>query len=388
MTSLVFASTSLRRIVRDRTALFFLLALPILVILIVGLVAHGADSFRVGVVDEGLGQGQLAQELITAFDKAPSLTVRSVSSTEAAATAIRRGEISAAIIVPAVFDTLMRSGGTASVTIMGEGATSNAQAARTAVEGVVTQHSARMNAARFAANIAGTDFTTALAVANRIQTMPASLSATTEVLNGSDQARPSGFARSAPTMLVLFVFINTLAFSAGLIETRRLGIHARASASPVTAGTIVLGEALTYLAIAIGQALLLIVVGALAFGVRWGDPMAAGALVLLWALVGTGVSLLAGTVLRTPEQASAIGPAIGMGLGMLGGCMWPLEIVGRTMRTIGHLTPHAWAVDGWTKVVGNGATIGNIVRPLAILLGWAAVLFLLATARLRNRLTT
>jgi ABC-2 type transport system permease protein len=388
MTSLVFASTSLRRIVRDRTALFFLLALPILVMLIVGLVARGYGSFRVGVVDEGLGRGQLAQELITAFDKAPSLTVRMLSSRDTAATAIRRGEISAAIIVPAAFDTLVSSGGTASVTIVGEGATSNAQAARTAVEAVVTQHSARMNAARLAASTGGTDFTSALAVANRIQQMPPGLSATTEVVNGSGHARPIGFARSAPTMLVLFVFINTLAFSAGLIETRRLGIHARASASPVTAGTIVAGEALTYLAIAIGQALLLIVVGALAFGVRWGNPMAAGALVLVWALVGTGVSLLAGTLLRTPEQASAIGPAIGMGLGMLGGCMWPLEIVGPTMRTIGHLTPHAWAIDGWTKVVGNGATIGGIVRPLVILLAWAAVLFVLATARLRNRLTT
>ncbi|HEU5470800.1 MAG TPA: hypothetical protein VFV67_09105 [Actinophytocola sp.] len=50
---------------------------------------------------------------------------------------------------------------------------------------------------------------------------------------------------------------------------------------------------------------------------------AAAALITVWALVGTGTGILAGTLSRTPEQAGAIGIAAGM----LGGAMWPLEIV-------------------------------------------------------------
>jgi ABC-2 type transport system permease protein len=78
--------------------------------------------------------------------------------------------------------------------------------------------------------------------------------------------------------------------------------------------------------------LLIVGVGALLFGVDWGNPIAAGALVALWALGGTGAGMLSGSVFRTPEQASSIGPTVGMVAGMLGGCMWPLAIVTVRLR--------------------------------------------------------
>ncbi|MGH8839570.1 MAG: ATP-binding cassette domain-containing protein [Jiangellaceae bacterium] len=80
------------------------------------------------------------------------------------------------------------------------------------------------------------------------------------------------------------------------------------------------------------QSLLIVGVGALLFGVDWGNPITAGALVALWALVGTGAGMLSGSVFRTPEQASSIGPTVGMVAGMLGGCMWPLAIVTVRLR--------------------------------------------------------
>lgn len=63
--------------------------------------------------------------------------------------------------------------------------------------------------------------------------------------------------------------------------------------------------------------------------------------------------------------------------------MWPLEIVGPTMRIIGHLVPHARAVDAWTNVVGSDAGVTDIARPLLVLTVWTAVLLVAATNRLR-----
>jgi len=100
--------------------------------------------------------------------------------------------------------------------------------------------------------------------------------------------------------------------------------------------------------------LLIVLVGAIVFGVDWGNPLAATVLVLLWALVATGAGMLAGTLFRTPEQSLSVAPVAGILLGMLGGCMWPLEIVGTTMRQLGHIATHAWAVDAWTEVMGRG----------------------------------
>jgi ABC-2 type transport system permease protein len=185
-------------------------------------------------------------------------------------------------------------------------------------------------------------------------------------------------------MLVLFVFINSLAGGAAIIESRRLGMYERMSAAPVAARSIVAGETLCYLAMALLQSLLIVAVGALVFGVDWGDPLAATALVASWALVGTGTGVLTGTLFRTAEQASAIGPPLGIAFGMLGGCMWPLEIVPAPMRALGHVVPHGWAIDAWTVLLSRGGSVLDIAGELGVLLGFAAVLLLLATTRLRR----
>jgi ABC-2 type transport system permease protein len=75
------------------------------------------------------------------------------------------------------------------------------------------------------------------------------------------------------------------------------------------------------------------------FGVDWGDPEAALLLVTVFALVGTGVGMLLGAVLRNSEQATSIGPPVGIALGMLGGCMWPLAIVPEPMRVVATCSP-------------------------------------------------
>jgi len=131
---------------------------------------------------------------------------------------------------------------------------------------------------------------------------------------------------------------------------------------------------------------LIVSIGALAFGVSWGNPFAAGALITVWAFVGAGAGLLSGTVFRTPEQATSIGPAVGIALAMLGGCMWPLSIVSSLMRQVGHATPQAWAIDAWTAVLARHGTISSIAGDLAILSVFAAGFLLLAATRLRRRM--
>ena len=173
-----------------------------------------------------------------------------------------------------------------------------------------------------------------------------------------------------------------------MIQTRRFGIFARALAAPIRPRDLVLGEALCYLTLALGQALLIVVMGAVMFGVSWGNPLAAAALVGMWALVGTGAGMASGTLFRTPDQASAIGPAVGIAFGMLGGCMWPLEIVPQSVRMLGHSTPHAWAVDAWVTVLSRGGGLADIAGYLAILAGYAVALLAFASLRLRRSLVT
>lgn len=385
MTALTIASTSLRRYLRDRTAMFFVVALPVLVIVIIGATATGFDHFRIAVVDHD--SGPLGQALTSALDRSPALEVQHFDTESAAATAARRGEVTVAVIVPPGYDNALRNGTDQTVAVLGDRTNSSQQAAWSAVASVVADQAALVQATRFAQQHASGDFDANLQRANAAKANSPAIAVRAQTVDSARKVLPEGFSYSAPTMLVLFVFINSLAGGGAIIETKRLGIYERASAAPVAVRSIVIGETLCYFAMAILQSVLIVGVGAIAFGVSWGDPVAAVLLVGTWALVGTGTGVLAGTVFRTPEQASAIGPSVGIAFGMLGGCMWPLEIVPSAMRTAGHLVPHAWAVDAWTTLLSRDGSVGDILTPLLVLLGFAAVLLVTATRRLRRAVT-
>jgi ABC-2 type transport system permease protein len=67
--------------------------------------------------------------------------------------------------------------------------------------------------------------------------------------------------------------------------------------------------------------------------------------------------------------------------------MLPLELFPATMRTIAHLTPHAWGIDGFARLVNHGGTVATIGPQLAVLAAMAAALFGLATWRLRRSIS-
>ena len=385
MTALALAGVSIRRMLRDRTSMFFVVLLPVAIILIIGVTIGGQNELKVGVVDGD--RGPQAVRLVDRLGRSAALTVHRYADADAALVGLRRAEIDAAVLVPRGYDDALRAGRAVRVPVVTEQANTGAFAATAAVSAVVAAEGARVQAAHFAAARTGVSYDRALALATDAQQRAAPVPVQVVSAGGETDYLPLGFGYSAPTMLVLFVFVNALAGGAAIIQTRRLGVYDRALAAPVRTRSIVAGETLAALALALLQSALIVGVGALVFGVSWGDPVAAVALTVVWALVGTGAGVLSGSLFRTPEQASSIGPAIGIAFGMLGGCMWPLEIVPSALRTVGHVVPQGWAIDAWTELLSRGGTLVDIARPLAVLAAFAATLLVLATWLLRRRLT-
>ncbi len=382
MSTLALAGISIRRLARDRTAAFFMIVLPVLIIIVIGATVGGFDKFRVGVVDHA--SGPLAVDLQTRLDGARSLAVTHYASESQMRTALRRSEITAGVVIPTDLDAQLRTGHDVQIPVLAEQANQASQGASAAIASVISEHASTVQAARFTVSVAGGSLDVAVDQARALDTASEHVSVATRIVDAKSNFLPNGFSYSAPTMLVLFVFINSVAFGAWAIDTRQLGVHDRALAAPVQPRAIVLGEALAALSVAVIQSVLIVAIGAAVFGVSWGNPLAAAVLVVMWALVGTGAGMLSGTLFRTPQQASSIGSVAGIALGMLGGCMWPLEIVGSAMRFVGHLTPHAWAVDAWTELLSRGGTITDIGRQLGVLAAFAAGLLVLAVVRMRR----
>ncbi len=372
---------NLRRLARDRTGLIFILAVPFLLILLIGISTADGDGSAgrpVALVAPADPSGPAAR-LVALLEADPALRLTRFDDVEAMTAAVRRRVQAAGIEVPPELTTGSSDGADAEVRFHTDPSGMPPLEVRTAVAQAVAQVGASLRSARVVAQRTGISTAAALQAAESMPTFGAT-EVVSETVGAAGRTLPSGFAYSAPAYLVLFVFINTLVAAWGLPADRGRGLTRRAFAAPTSAAAVLLGEWLYRLVVALLQAGLIVVVGALLFGVDWGDPAAITAIVALFSLASTGAAILLGSLARTPEQVTAIAPPLGIGLGMLGGCMWPLEIVGPTMEAIGHATPHAWAVGAFSEVVGAGAGLADVATELGVLAAFAAGFLLLALA--------
>jgi ABC-2 type transport system permease protein len=251
-----------------------------------------------------------------------------------------------------------------------------------------TKQGSLVQAANFATQRAGRSFDANLTQARKTSGLLGQTGVGIErrVVGRAEQdgdLRP-GIGYQAPSVLILMVFITSMAGAAAVIESRRLGVTRRMLGTPTSSRTVLGGLALSRFALAAFQAVFILFVGTFFFRVKWGQPLGAALVILLFVGVATSVAMLIGASLRTPEQAASIGPPVGIAMGMLGGCMWPLEIVPKPMQTLGHLFPHAWAMDAWIKLIGRGSSVGDILPQLGVLAAFVAALLPLAAWRLRR----
>jgi linearmycin/streptolysin S transport system permease protein len=382
MKVLTIAWTNLRRTLRERISLFFVFVFPMLMILVLGLAFGGSFRPRVGVTI--LDPGPLARRLAAQISAVDVITVRTVPAESDLVAMVEHGQLEAGLVIPADYGATVDAGGTVSVRYVAQNGRQGQQVGAI-VEGALAQESGRLRAARFAAANSGTPFSTALARVDALATgLPAVTVDTRTTGNATFPADLGRFDVGASSELLLFVFLTAMTSSVALIETRRLGISRRMLATPTRAGHIVLGEALGRLLVALFQGLVIMLGSAVLFHVNWGDPVAAVALMVSFGLVAAGAGMLMAAVLRTGQQAIAVGLLLSLGFAALGGTMMPLDFFSPTMRTVAHLTPHAWAVDGFATLVRHHGTLASILPQISVLLGTAAVLLALASVRLRR----
>jgi ABC-2 type transport system permease protein len=375
--------TELARIVRDRTGLFFIVVLPVLVIVVIGSsIGSVAGSARIGVLD--LDQTPASARLISDLDASDRLDVVVISDEETLAVDVRLDRLRAGLIVPAGHADRLDAGEVSELDMIVDPSRATSTAARTSVAAVIDRHAAVVAATRFTAertNISSAD-AAVLAESVAARSTPVPVTTTDVGAGGIDSGSP--FSYPAAANLVLFTFLNTLAVGGVIVESRRLGVTRRLLAGPVSPGTVVAGYAASRFVVALLQGLLVVLAGALLFDVAWGSTPAVTLLVTLFAVVAAAAGVLIGAMASTPEQTQSIGIPLGIAMGMLGGALWPLQFVPDWLRQLGHITPHAWAMDGWVTVIFENGGVTDILAELAVLVAFGVVLTTYAAVMLRR----
>ncbi len=382
---LAVSAVTFRRLSRDKVALFFILVMPVVVMVIIGSTFGAAPrSVPVGVVD--LDGTAVSKAFVQQLRDAGTVAATDYASTADAEADVRTDRIVAAVVVPAGFESSLMAGRSAAVQLLAEPNQTSTQAVRSAVESVAEQQGGPMAAAAFAVRERGGDMAAGVTTAQDVARSLPRVGVQTRTVGKVVTAGSNQFSYTAPSNLVLFVFIVSLSAGGALVEMRRLGVARRMLSAPLSTSAVVLGAGVSRFAIALLQTALLLAVGAVLFDVAWGPPLAVALLGTLFALVATGAGLLVGSVVRNQEQASAIGIPVAIGMGMLGGCMWPLDVVPPGLRAVGFaVTPHAWAMEAWTKLIFEGQGIGAIAVDLLVLAVWAVALLSLGLVLFRRR---
>jgi ABC-2 type transport system permease protein len=385
MKAVTITAVNVKRLVRDPSTIFFVFVFPMLLILVLGAAFGGGFEPKVAIFDEG--DGPFAQEFVDEIVGNEDFNAITYDDPDSLLEDVERGTANMGVVIPGDYDQRLRSGEVAAVEFVGRLDQSVVQY-RATIEAIAADQSAVFRAARFveAQGLAGFDeaVDSAQLVAASAVGVEVVRESTGESVFGEDLGQ---FDLGAPSMLILFIFLTSLAGSAALIHTRRLGVSRRMVSTPTSIGQILLGETGGRFAIAMIQGLFIMVGAAVAFQVRWGNLFAASALLILMALVGAGGGMLMGAIFDNDEQAGSMGVFIGLGLAALGGCMVPIEVFPDTMVKIAHLTPHAWGLDGFAELIRRGGTIASIGTELVVLAGFAAALLALGTWRLRAKLT-
>lgn len=384
--ALVIARNEIYRVFLDRTALFFIVVLPVVIMVIIGSTFFGVeDDLPIGVIDHD--RSELSGRVQRGLDGSPALETVAYTDADALARDVRTGRVHAGMVMPAGFGASALEVRGGRVELVTDPVRRSTGVIRSVVSGVLADEGARLSAALVATELTGGDLGTNLGRADELAGQQTGVEVVAEVVGGPIRAPVNQFSYTAPANLVLFVFVNSLAIAASLVQARQLGVINRVRAGPVRTSAILFGFGFSRVLFSLVQSVLLLSVGAFLFGVDFGDPLGVALVVLAFSLMCAGAGLLVGSIVSNGEQAQAIGIPVAIAMGMLGGAMWPLEIVGSTMRTVGHAVPQAWAMDAWVELVFEGGSARGVLGEVAVLLAFATVFLAMGTRLLHRQLT-
>jgi ABC-2 type transport system permease protein len=386
------AGKDLLQLARDQKTFIFLLIMPVVFTLLFG---YAFGGFGEGEADSRLPVGYLDQDQSWLSRELRGLlaasTVIRLDETQASTAAeleqlVAQEKLAAAIIVPARYGKAMLAGKPARLRLIADTATS----AGITIEAETLIAANRLDSAARAAlileSVIGqrTPFDYAFEQAlTAWEAPPIAVTETTSSAIDRQNTQGMSLAHTSPGMMLQFAIAGLLTAAQIIVNERKSRAMQRLLTTATRRIHILAGHYVAIFALIFTQFLLLILFGWLVLKVNyWREPGATLLVALSAALCIAALGLLIGILARSEEQAVLFSIVPMFVLAGLGGAWVPLEVTGPTFSLIGHISPVAWAMDGFKNVSIRGLGIDAALLPAAALLGYAALFFLLAAWRL------
>jgi ABC-2 type transport system permease protein len=353
---------NLKGLTRDRAALFWTFFFPVMFVLLFGVLFSGSSDSKVSVgwVDQ---DGTVASgQLRGAFANVPLLTLQD-GSLDAETAAMKRGDISAIIVVPQGLQTAVgeaKAGSKSSVAI--QLYTDPAQTQTTqVVQGAVSQ--------------IANGFNLAVQGGSNIVTVDQKTLSSTNI---------STVTYLVPSILAMALMQLGVFAAVPLVQQREKGILKRMGATPLQRWKLVASNILLRLVVAAVDTVLIIGIGIAVFHIQLvGNMAAALGIVFLGAGAFLALGFMLASFLKTEEQATGVVQVVQMPLMFLSGIFFPFDFMPDFLRSVARLLPLTYLGDGLRQTMVNGTQVAPLSVDVLILAGWLVVCLAIAARSFR-----
>lgn len=359
---LALTVANIRSYTRDRAALFWTLAFPLIFIFMFGFIFQGSGgggSLQIAWADaDGSSQSAGLHDRFVAQD---GVDLEVLSEADALAS-MRAGDVDAVIVVPAGY------GSTVEASAGGAGGapallTVYTDPSRQAVTGSVYQAIAAV------LGVVNLDGRPPLVV-------PEPRTIATETLNF--------ISYFVPSMLGLSVMQVGLFASIPLVADREKLILKRLAATPLKRWQLVGSNVLMRLLIAFTQAAVIVAVGALVFDVQiTGSLLLTAVFVVLGALSFLAFGYVIASFAKTEDSANGMTSVVQFPMMFLSGTFFQIDQMPDVLQGVARIIPLTYLSDALRQVMVGGAPFAPLWLCAVVLLGWLIVGYGIASWKFR-----
>jgi len=346
---LLLTVANIKSFTRDRAALFWTLAFPLIFVILFGSIFSGGSNERsIGIAD--LDASPASAQLKAAFGSIQG--VKLVDGSEADLVAqMKKGEVSSVIVVPKGYaETIAAKTGPANVAVYTDPSQSAADEATRQLVGFV------------------------LAAVNQAATgQPPAVEPAFQPIQTNDLTFISYLVPSILGMSLMQVGV----FAAiPLVADRQKLILKRLQATPLRRWQLVGSNVLMRLLIAILQTAIIVGVGSAAFHVQIaGSWLLIGALILLGSLAFIALGYVIASFASTEDAANGMTSAVQFPLMFLSGTFFPIDAMPDALRTVARALPLTYLGDGLRQVMVDGTPFSPLWVCFLVLGVWLVACF-------------
>jgi ABC-2 type transport system permease protein len=383
----------LTQILRNRMTFLFLLIMPIAFTLLFGLAFGGSSNqpsdsrLPVGLLDQDNAAISAQLQTLLANSTVIRLDTTSGRSESDLAGLVGSNKMAAAVVIPAGYSQSVRNSSPLKLGFYAD----PSQPSTSTVESELLVASNRLASAVRTASIAATltknpaTFDPALTQALAAwQNPPIKVSITSGVSSKPQNQNILSMAQSSPAMMIQFAIAGLLTAASVIVNERKNRALQRLLTTSTSRFQILMGHYLAIFSLIFVQFLLLMLFGQLLHVDYLRLPLATLLVAFVTAICIAALGLLIGVLAKSEEQAIVFSLVPMFVLSGLGGAWVPLEYTGAAFQAIGHVSPVAWAMDGFKNITARGLGFNSVLLPSAAVFGYALVFFALALWRFQR----